>query len=97
MTKNYPKQQTFEQNCDGCIDFERELKFERPVKSGDISFSCVPYNHSGQCPCTTCIIKIMCKRTCNELERWYTNLKLDSPHYLGIIKNEWKRGRFKLL
>ena len=47
--------------CEGCTVY---------INESTMIQSCMPYNKTGQCPCSTCIIKIMCKVPCELLEDW---------------------------
>jgi hypothetical protein len=49
------------ENCDGCGMNNRYT--EEAV--------CLPHNKKGSCPCTNCIVKIMCKSFCEMAADWW--------------------------
>jgi len=55
-----------ESNCGGCIDYER------------YHLTCQKDNRDGNCPCTLCIVKSMCKEYCDDYFEWirYDRTKL---------------------
>ena len=48
--------------CEGC----KTLKIKCSCTPGDILFR----NADGECPCTHCIVKMVCKVTCNDYKRF---------------------------
>jgi len=48
-------------HCEGCYDFNPEVDYH----------SCALKNSDGKCPCTVCIIKMICKTVCEKREEWY--------------------------
>lgn len=50
--------------CDGCLTYV-------PDKGSSCKFS--GYNYDGKCPCTNCIIKMMCGEPCND----YANFRIE--------------------
>ncbi len=51
-------------HCEGCSHY-------RAYRN---KASCVDYNKDGSCPCTICIVKLMCNNTCDNWETWYDSL-----------------------
>lgn len=45
-------------NCSGCIDYEEYV---------DGYEDCMMYNENGSCPCTNCIVKVVCEDPCDKL------------------------------
>jgi hypothetical protein len=55
-------------NCDGCL-----------VKNDAVS--CTGRNSDASCPCTDCVVKVICVDTpgeCEMYDAWYTAKKLDN-------------------
>lgn len=47
-------------NCDGCFTYPPN------IDPDDIGCAHVPDNTNGECPCTRCIIKMMCEEPCHD-------------------------------
>ena len=60
-------------HCKGCYDYEYDLKFHYHDYYSKI---CVKHNNKGHCPCSTCIIKIMCETPCSTLEDWLSKINI---------------------
>ncbi len=59
-------------NCHGC--FLREL------------LTCKIYNTNGSCPCTNCLVKMTCCKSCKEIRQW----ELEAGYIIsgrGMYKN----------
>lgn len=54
--------------CDGCFSYVYS------VSRGKILYcSFKEYNEEGQCPCTTCVVKVMCEHACNDYHVFRNN------------------------
>ena len=51
-----------EPNCDGCWDCDERIHFKKCALIDD--------NFDGSCPCTLCIIKMMCDIPCDKFDLW---------------------------
>lgn len=49
--------------CEGCYSYEEEYQDEH--------CDAIAFNTEGKCPCTECLIKVMCKMGCDAFERHY--------------------------
>jgi hypothetical protein len=53
-------------NCDGCrlhgIDYYDQI-------------TCLPHNKDGSCPCSFCLVKIMCDDFCDKADDWWNNIE----------------------
>ena len=52
-----------ESNCDGCSDSDENIHFN--------ICELIFYNKNGSCPCTNCIVKMMCSDSCDKFALWW--------------------------
>ena len=67
---DHKKQKFLELNspCSGCDSFNTTYN----DYLGDYIEPCfhIPYNENGDCPCTNCLIKVMCGQECDTWVAW---------------------------
>ena len=56
-------------HCEGCYSYEE----------GDEIINCeiAPSNNISKCPCSRCLIKVMCKVGCDDFENYYDKFLKD--------------------
>jgi hypothetical protein len=50
-------------NCKGCL-----IDTTRTFMDEDGTCDTYKFNYDGECPCTECIVKVMCEGSCNDYE-----------------------------
>ncbi len=58
-------------HCKGCYAYTRTERSPCSISG---------YNKKGECPCTTCIIKVMCNKTCDDFF-WFQERTEDECRY----------------
>jgi hypothetical protein len=51
----------YNDHCEGCCT---------SFNSQDESCQLSKHNDSGQCPCSTCIVKVMCEKSCDDFDEF---------------------------
>jgi len=50
-------------NCDGCRDFKSIIEGE--------NYDCIKWNYDKSCSCTLCIVKMVCRESCEKWKDWW--------------------------
>ena len=53
-----------ENKCDGCKTYESEIESQK------VFCRFAKFNQMGDCPCTNCLIKMVCIHGCIRIEEW---------------------------
>jgi hypothetical protein len=62
-------------NCDGCSS---DTYYDKAESGGCCKFNA--YNDFGKCPCTRCIIKMMCEDVCDDFDKFRIGIIEEIQH-----------------
>jgi len=54
------------EHCKGCATFNL-------IDDPNLQVDCPDSNYEGNCPCTECVVKVMCLLECDDYKIWTTN------------------------
>lgn len=63
------KEKVFEnikKHCFGCVGYHHRPNFTKD----DPSCHLYLFNQYGMCPCTNCVVKVICDNDCQKLKNW---------------------------
>jgi hypothetical protein len=90
LKKIYQRKNKALENCNGCYCAENfdilyflGKDYEIPIEDCGLMYM----NHEGKCPCTNCVIKIMCRNPCEGYLKWS---KKTLPDYNKIFSKYYR-------